>query len=132
MGPRRQELRRRAGQSWLSAERERRGVLQRPLALQVGVSQQALSSYETGRTRVPDDVAARLAELWQLPEVEVRRGLGLHVPGTGPGAPQTDWPDEALRLPRGVKLSDLDPSAQRALETIVDSFLEQVLREDRA
>jgi transcriptional regulator with XRE-family HTH domain len=107
-------------------------MLQRPLADKLGVSQQALSSYETGRTRVPDDVAARLAVLWELPEADVRRFLGLRVPEQpADGPPPPGFPENALRLPDGVKLSDLSPKEQALLESIVDTFLDQVLREDR-
>lgn len=135
MGPRREELRRRSARSWLAQERERRGLLQRPLAAQLGVSQQAYSGYENGRTRVPDDVAARLAELWDIEEMELRAHLGLHVPAdvAGRERPEPDlmWPDTAIRLPKGVKLTDLEPHEQAALEKIVDAFIDSVRADDR-
>lgn len=109
-------------------------MLQGRLAHELGVSQQSLSGYESGRWRVPDDVAAKLARLWRLSEVDVRKALGLYVPSeldgdTEPLVPVREFPDDALRLPKGVKLSDLDPREQKALETIVDAFIDQVRRE---
>jgi transcriptional regulator with XRE-family HTH domain len=108
--------------------------LQGRLARDLGVSQQSLSGYERGVSRVPDDVAARLAKLWGYSEVEVRRHLGLYVPGAERGdpiAPFPEWPDNALRLPRGIKISDLDPRDAKLLESIVDAFIENIRQEGR-
>jgi transcriptional regulator with XRE-family HTH domain len=126
-----EESRRARGAAWLKHERERRGTLQGRLAKDLGVSQQSLSGYENGKWTVPDDVAARLAKTWGLKEVDVRRQLGLYVPeemGGGPIVDIPEWPENALRLPRGMRLSDLDPRDARTLESIVDAFLDSVRR----
>lgn len=84
---------------------------------------------------MPDDVAARLARLWRMSEVDVRRALGLYVPDEMPGQEQVlpvpEFPDDALRLPKGVKLADLEPHEQAALERIVDAFLDSVRADER-
>lgn len=112
-------------------------MLQATLAMHLGVSPQSVSLYETGKNRVPDDVAAKIARLWGMREVDVRRSLGLYVPGDLDEADQTSpaadpyWPDAgALRLPGGIQLSDLDPHHAKALETIVDAFLKSVTRQE--
>jgi transcriptional regulator with XRE-family HTH domain len=55
-----------------SLVRERRlslGISQRALARRVGVTQAALSHYETGKRPIPPDVAAALAQAMQCPDV---------------------------------------------------------------
>ena len=115
------------GGRWLAAERKSRGIQQGTLAHRLGISQQSLSGYENGRAWVPDDVAARIAGLFDLPESTVRRGLGLHVPGdievdveaigTSP-----EIPGEVFRLPPGVQLTALE---RKAIRAVIDLILEQ-------
>ena len=126
-------VRRARGAEWLRRERERRGTLQGKLAADLGVSQQSLSAYERGVSRMTYETADRLARLWGLEPRAVWRELGLYVPedGGAPVEPLPEWPDNALRLPRGMKLSDLDPRDAKLLESIVDAFLENIRREGR-
>jgi transcriptional regulator with XRE-family HTH domain len=123
------------GPGWLRRERERRNMLQGALAKRLGVSQQSLSHYENGKVRIPDEIAAKVARLWNLSEIDVRRALGMYVPeqlrGREPLPPEPSFPEDALRLPKGVKLTDLEPHEQLALEKIVDAFIESVRADER-
>ena len=66
---------------WLRREMERRDVTTRDVAEAVGLRDQAVYYWLTGRTAPKDEAAAKLAELLRVPEVEVRRRFGLWVPG---------------------------------------------------
>lgn len=127
--------RRTRGGEWLRREREQRGTLQGRLAADLGVSQQSLSAYERGISRMSYETADRLARLWGLEPRSVWRELGLYVPegdGGEVASPVAEWPDNALRLPKGMKLSDLDPRDAKVLESIVDAFLDSVRRGEEA
>ena len=65
---------------WLRREMERRDVTTRDVAEAVGLRDQAVYYWLTGRTAPKDEAAAKLAELLRVPEVEVRRRFGLWVP----------------------------------------------------
>lgn len=80
----------RAGK-WLREAREERQLKANELAEMLGVTPATMSTYELGKSTVPDKVAADLAGVFGLSEVEVRHNLGLYVPGdyvpqTGPTA----------------------------------------------
>lgn len=75
----RRELLASAGQ-WLRGERERQGMTVRQLAAALDVATQVVYGWQNGKNAVSDANAAHLAELWGLPELEVRRNLGLWVP----------------------------------------------------
>lgn len=112
----------------MSQERARRRVTQKQVADALGVSAQALSYYELKKIRMPDAVAADLARLWDLRESDVRRRVGLYVPGDEGESRQAvvdppELPENVLILPEGVKLTDRQ---QRALEALLDSFLDDV------
>jgi transcriptional regulator with XRE-family HTH domain len=119
----------RAGR-WLAGRRKALGLQQGALAHRLGISQQSLSSYETGRVWVPDDVAAKLAVLFGAAETVVRRELGLHVPGDVEAsvdpiplsAPEPEG--EVIRLPPGLHLTT---TQRRALKALIDAFVEQAV-----
>lgn len=74
----------RAGE-WLRAERERHGWTQKAFAEAVGVDQSQLSKIERGISEPTDKRAERIAELFGLPIIEVRRSLGMWVPPDATG-----------------------------------------------
>ena len=65
---------------WLRREMERRDVTTRDVAEAVGLRDQAVYYWLTGRTAPKDEAATKLAALLHVPEVEVRRRFGLWVP----------------------------------------------------
>jgi transcriptional regulator with XRE-family HTH domain len=63
--------------TWLRRIRTGRGITPQVLGEALGVSPQQVSKYELGASEVSDETAARWAEVLGVPEVEVRRRLGL-------------------------------------------------------
>lgn len=71
--------------AWLREQRIRRGFDKAAdFARKLGIERYTLSTYETGRSAVPDDRATQIAEVLGMDEIEVRRGLGLWVPDDEP------------------------------------------------
>lgn len=107
--------------------------MQSRLAAELGVSAQSLSAYERGVSRVPDEVAARLARIWNLRESEVRRELNLYVPsdlaGSASVVPHVPLQPDVVRLPKGIKLEDLEPIERETLLKLVDTYLDSILRD---
>lgn len=75
---------------WLREQMERRRLSNRDVARAVGLRDQAVYYWLTGRTSPKDDAAAKLAELLNLPEREVRRRFGLWVPDETVEPPELD------------------------------------------
>ena len=66
---------------WLRQERERRGFATvKAFAERLGVDPSMASNYERGIHAVTDERAEQIAGLFDMPVVDVRRGLGLWVP----------------------------------------------------
>lgn len=72
-----------AGQ-WLRAQREARRLTATEFAGLIGVHPSQVSGYERGRVGIEDERAERIAEALDLPLMEVRRRVGLWVPGPDP------------------------------------------------
>ena len=93
---------RQAAGRWLRDQRRRRGfetVGEFARALDVDPSR--VSNYERGKSKVPDDRADRIAELFGMSVIEVRRQLGLWLP---PESPTKEQPIDRLeRLWREYK-----------------------------
>lgn len=70
---------------WLREQLERRRLTTNDVARAVGLRDQAVYYWLTGRTAPKDEAAAKLAELLDVPEIEVRRRFGLWVPGDEAG-----------------------------------------------
>lgn len=68
--------------AWLKDAIERRGLTVRRVANTLDVSTATVYDWDTGKIRPRDKHAARLAELLDMDEFEVRRALGLWVPHT--------------------------------------------------
>jgi transcriptional regulator with XRE-family HTH domain len=66
--------------TWLRDQMERRQLTTHDVAEAVGLRDQAVYYWLTGRTAPKDDAATKLAEVLDVPEVEVRRRFGLWVP----------------------------------------------------
>jgi transcriptional regulator with XRE-family HTH domain len=94
----RQERLRSAG-TWLRTQRELRGWSGSDLARRLNINQTRVSAYERGQYEVPSEVTERLATVFNLPVIEVRRNLGLWVPS------ETDLADLQYR-PDPTTLSD--------------------------
>lgn len=68
------------GASWIRAERERRGWSGRELARRMDIAQDRVSAYERAQDEPPASFARRLAEVYDIDEVEVWRCLRLPLP----------------------------------------------------
>jgi transcriptional regulator with XRE-family HTH domain len=87
---------------WLRDQMERKQLTTRDVAEAVGLRDQAVYYWLTGRTAPKDEAASKLAGLLDVPEVEVRRRFGLWVPSdTGteaqPSSEDLDAVEEMLR-----------------------------------
>jgi transcriptional regulator with XRE-family HTH domain len=69
----------RAG-SWLRSERERRGWTGAEFARRLDIQQVRISAYERGQYEVPVETARKIAEVFEVTEWEVWRGLQLPLP----------------------------------------------------
>jgi transcriptional regulator with XRE-family HTH domain len=78
--PHERQQRLRSAGAWLRSQREARGWTGTDLAKKLGVNQVRVSSYERGQYEVPDAVAEALAEVLDLPLLDVRHNLGLWIP----------------------------------------------------
>lgn len=77
---------RQAAGRWLREQRRRHGFeTVGDLARALGVDPSRISSYETGKGKVPDERADQIAELFGMHWLTVRRGLNLWVPPTARG-----------------------------------------------
>lgn len=65
---------------WLRDQRERRGMSVRAFAAKLDVATQMVYDWQNGKVGVSDERASQVADVLDLPELEVRRGLGLWVP----------------------------------------------------
>lgn len=72
--------RRRVAGAWLRRQRERRGLTVRAMGREIGLDSSQVSNYENGKSAIDDRRAARIAQVLEMPEIEVRRQLGLWVP----------------------------------------------------
>lgn len=66
---------------WLAAARGQAHLTQKQLAALLGISGAHVSNYERGISAFPDDQTKRLADALGRDELDVRRGLGMYVPG---------------------------------------------------
>lgn len=82
---------------WLRDERRRRGYeTVGALARALHVDPSRISNYERGQSRVPDERATQIAELFGIAEVEVRRRLGLWVPPPEEGEEGAEEPHDRM------------------------------------
>jgi plasmid maintenance system antidote protein VapI len=65
---------------WLKEQMDRKRLSNHDVARAVGLRDQAVYYWVTGRTAPKDEAAAKLAELLDVSEMEVRRRFGLWVP----------------------------------------------------
>ncbi|HEU5129299.1 MAG TPA: helix-turn-helix domain-containing protein [Glycomyces sp.] len=66
---------------WLKTEREARGWSGTAFAQLLGIGQVRVSSYERGQYEVPEELTKKIAEVLDVPLLEVRQRLGFWVPG---------------------------------------------------
>ncbi|SDL04576.1 Helix-turn-helix [Glycomyces sambucus] len=66
--------------NWLRRERENRGLSGTAFAERLGIGQVRVSSYERGQYEIPEELSPKIAEVLDLPLLEVREGLGFWVP----------------------------------------------------
>lgn len=86
--PRPRPTRTEAG-AWLRRERELRGWrTAKSFAAALGVDPSQISNYERGVNAIDDERAAQIAAVLRMDEIEVRRSVGLWVPGDGVPTPQ--------------------------------------------
>lgn len=101
----------------------------RGLARELDVAAQSVHNWETGKMGVSDERAAQMADVFGMPEIEVRRGLGLWVPeDSGEAEPEpSDAPWETLRQLTEINPDTLDPDT---LDRVADTVT-QLAREIR-
>ncbi len=107
----------------LRQRRSEHGMTQAELARLLGVQQQAVNRWENDKDVPRRETVRVIARVLGISGSEIAAALGY--------VDEQATPQEGLRLPRGVKLEDLDPQDQKALERIVDAFIESVRREAR-
>lgn len=83
MGPRQSEEARPVNPEMVALARESRGLTQREAARQLGISQGRLSKIEAGLAPTPDDVAARMVEVFRYPTRFFHLRDAILGPGTG-------------------------------------------------
>ena len=69
-----------AAGDWLRAQREEKGWSGTAFAQRLGIGQVRVSSYERGQYEVPEELTKKIAEVFEMPMVDVRRELGFWVP----------------------------------------------------
>lgn len=117
----RQERLRQAG-TWLRTQRETRGWSGSDLARRLEVNQVRVSAYERGQYEVPNSVAENIAAAFDLPLLEVRRQLGLWVPGDA-DLHQLQQHADPARLPDQTLIAELIQRYQkRSDREILDVF----------
>lgn len=79
---------------WLREQLDARDLTTHDVAQAVGLRDQAVYYWLTGRTAPKDEAATKLAELLNVPEIEVRRRFGLWTPEEGDGEQPARDPDE--------------------------------------
>lgn len=85
-----------AAGEWLTAARKEAGLSQAQLGERLGVSGANVSNYERGVISFPDERTRDLSKALGVDELDVRRGLGLYVPGDEASA-DIDVPTAILR-----------------------------------
>lgn len=88
---------------WLREQLERRQLTTRDVAAAVGLRDQAVYYWLTGKTSPKDEAAAKLAELLDVPEVEVRKRFGLWVPEVPAAEPASIDREELANLKRDLQ-----------------------------
>lgn len=114
---------------WLREERERRHIKGGEFARTIGIDPSQLSRYERGISAVPDDRAQKIAEVFGLGILTVRRNLGLWVPETAPEQPATRDPDDD---PPPFELRDEVEEGLWALKNLSPEFRRNFIRQWRA
>lgn len=111
---------------WLRQERQRRGYpTAAAFARALGIDKGLISNYETGRTAVPDERAERIADVFGMDILEVRRNLGLWVPDE-PRRPRSTMDevertlDESEEIVR--QLRSLPPRDRDTVAAIVETL----------
>lgn len=108
----------------LRSRRADRGLTQSDLARALGVQQQAVNRWENDKDVPRRETVRAIARALEITGSEIAMALGYVDEAQ-------DLPSRQLRLPRGVSLEDLEPHVVKALEKIVDAFIESVRREDK-
>jgi transcriptional regulator with XRE-family HTH domain len=103
----------------LRAKRMQRDLTQAELAQRIGVQQQAVGRWETDKDLPRQETIRLIAQQLDITGMQLAVALG-YVDEEA----ESDDPAAAIRLPAGVKLSD---KQRRALDAILDAFLDQVM-----
>jgi transcriptional regulator with XRE-family HTH domain len=122
---------------WLRRERHRRGYeTAGALARALGVDPSRVSQYERGASAVPDERAADIAELFGMPELEVRRHLGLWVPepsgrfATEERTVEGPVGETVVRIVRDLE-ADTDGLSEEESERMLQAVLAEIQRQAR-
>lgn len=107
---------------WLRLMREQRDMSARDFANAIDVATQAVYNWESGKNAVTDERADRIAELFGVDVIEVRRNLGLWIPPErAPGAVESA--DD--RLDRLYAKWRADPGRRERLRQVLEDMTEE-------
>jgi transcriptional regulator with XRE-family HTH domain len=96
--------------------RKLRGLTQKQLADKIGITRSLLSRYESGITRINDDLIVRFALALRISTDELL-GLSKNKPGL-------DDPPNVRFVQRMQRIAQLSTVNQKAILRTIDSFLE--------
>lgn len=98
--------------------RSERSMTQQQLADALGIAQQTLANYETGRSRLPVSLLPPLAELFGVPLDQIM-GQSAHLPRARKPGPVPKWQQQIETIAR------LPKPKQRLVTQMLDALLQQ-------
>lgn len=101
--------------------RNQRGMTQQQLAEALGIAQQTLANYETGRSRLPVSLLPVLATLFGVP-VDGLLGKGEHLSRAHKPGPRPKWQQQIETI------AQLPKPKQRFVTQALDALLQQAIR----
>lgn len=104
--------------SRIAAQRKAQGITQVELAETLGVSQQAMNSFEKGRRRVPVSLLPVIAQTLQT----TLDALVVHDSTPAIAAPKKRGPQKKIKQ-QLEQIDTLPPAKQRAIAQVLDSML---------
>lgn len=107
----------------IAAQRKAQGITQVELAETLGVSQQAMNSFEKGRRRVPVSLLPVIAQTLQT----TLDALVVHDLTPAIAAPKKRGPQKKIRQ-QLEQIEALPPAKQRVITQLIDSVLAQAAR----
>lgn len=89
--------------SWLTRQMELRAISVRQLAEAMDVTTKTVYDWRDDRTAISEERVPRLAEVFGIPEIEARSGLGYWVPDRRTSAPARIGREELVKLKKDLQ-----------------------------